>query len=273
MTDRKGGGGSPDIRRAAGALGAEVRGIDLALPLDQPLFAALKAAFLEHHVLVFPGQEHLTPDQISRFASLWGPLQTMPEGSPSLDGNREVFVLDFEGKKPPTDIWHSDLTLEERPPLGSVLLGRVIPIGGDTIFANQHLAYDALSDGMKAMLNGLNAVHDGHFWTRGGKFTIDQLPRSVHPVVRTHPETERKALYVNSAYTAHFEDMTQEESRPLLEWLWTHSVQPNFTFRHRWTQGDLLMWDNRSVQHFAVADYGTARRVMHRVTILGDRPR
>jgi taurine dioxygenase len=261
-----------DIRRISGALGAEVRGLDLALPISEQALAAVKRAFLEHHVLVVPDQGHLTPDQLSAFARLWGPLQSMPEGSPSLSGNREVFVLDFEGKAPPTDIWHSDLTLEERPPLGSVLLGRTIPVGGDTIFANQHLAYDLLSEGMRRMLDGLSAVHDGRFWTKSGKFTLDQLPQSVHPVIRTHPETGRKALFVNSAYTARLEDMTDEESQPLLSWLWQHSVQPNLTFRHRWTPGDLVMWDNRSVQHFAVADYGAARRVMHRVTILGDRP-
>lgn len=267
------GSATPVVRQVGGALGAEVRGLDLAKPLDPESVAALKTAFLKYHVLVIPGQGHITPEQLSAFASCWGPLQSMPPGSPSLTGHNEVFVLDFEGRKPPTDIWHSDLTLEERPPLGSVLLGRVIPIGGDTIFANQHLAYEMLSEGMRSMLDRLNAVHDGHFWAQNGKFTIDQLPRSVHPVIRVHPETGRRALYVNSAYTAHFEGMTIEESRPLLEWLWTHSVQPNFTFRHRWSEGDLVMWDNRSVQHFAVADYGTARRVMHRVTILGDRPK
>jgi taurine dioxygenase len=264
--------GLPDVQRVSGALGAEVRGLDLALPIGERALAALKLAFLEHHVLVIPDQGHLTPAQLSTFANLWGPLQSMPEGSPMLSGHREVFVLDFEGKKPPTDIWHSDLTLEERPPLGSILLGRVIPVGGDTIFANQHLAYDLLSEGMQRLLSGMRAVHDGHFWTTAGKFTLDQLPCSVHPVVRTHPETGRKALFVNSAYTARFEDMTPEESEPLLSWLWRHSVQPNLTFRHRWRQGDLVMWDNRSVQHFAVADYGSARRVMHRLTILGDRP-
>jgi taurine dioxygenase len=262
------------VRRLGGTFGAEITGLDLSAQLDETTVDALRRTFLEHCVLVFPGQGHLTPAQQAAFASRWGELQLMPEGSPVLGGQREVFVLDFEGRRPPTDVWHSDLTLTVRPPMATVLLGRVIPIGGDTLFASQYLAYEAFSDGMKAMLEGLRAVHTGKYWAKNGTtFEEDELPRSAHPVVRTHPETGRRALYVNSAYTSHFEGMTVEESRPLLDWLCSHSVQPNFTFRHRWSEGDLLMWDNRCLQHFAVADYGSARRVMHRVVILGDEPR
>jgi taurine dioxygenase len=261
-------------RALGGSIGAEVGGLDLSAPLDESTARALRQLFLQHCVLVFPEQGHLSPAQQVAFARHWGELQTMPEGSPLLEGQREVFVLDFEGRKPPTDIWHSDLTLTARPPMSTILLGRVIPVGGDTLFANQYLAYEQLSEGMKAILEGLRAVHTGKHWAKSAaRFDEEELPHSVHPVVRTHPETGRKALYVNAAYASHFEGMTIDESRPLLEWLCTHSVQPNFTFRHRWSAGDLLMWDNRCLQHFAVADYGAAKRVMHRVVVLGDEPR
>jgi taurine dioxygenase len=261
------------IRPLGGALAAEVCGIDLAADVDEATMAALKEAYLTYCLLVFPDQGHLTPETHSKFASRWGDLHYMPEGSPYVEGHPEVLVLDFEGRKPPTDKWHSDVSMDECPPMGSLLLGRVIPVGGDTIFANQYLAYEALSDGMKAMLDGMKAVHTGDTFAKDGGFDADKLPRSTHPVVRTHPETGRKALYVNSVYTRNFEGMAVEESQPLLQWLCTHCVQPNFTYRHHWTVGDLIFWDNRCLQHFGVHDYGLARRVMHRVTVLGDKPR
>jgi taurine dioxygenase len=256
----------------SGALGARADGVDLSLPLDDSMMALLKDAFLRHCVLIFPRQDALTPEQQVAFAARWGEVHLMPTPDKCLDGNRAVLVLDTHGERPVTDQWHSDVTMEECPPLGSFLLARVVPVGGDTIFANQYLAYDALSDGMKRLLDGLHALHNGDNFARAGNYDPATFPSSVHPVVRTHPETGRKALFVNPVYTSRFEGMTVAESRPLLDYLCAHSVQPNFTFRHRWTQGDLLMWDNRCLQHFAVADYGSSPRTMHRVTVLGDRP-
>ncbi len=263
---------APTITPLSGALGARVDGIDLR-DVDDAVMTELNAAFLDHCVLVFPGQQGLTPEEQVAFAGRWGKVHHMLTPEACLDGNLAVLVLDFQGRKPPTDKWHSDVTMEECPPKATFLLGRTIPTGGDTIFANQYLAYDALSDGMKKMLDGLNAIHDGQNFAKAGGFDPSRFPSSLHPVVRTHPETGRKALFVNTTYTRHFENMTIEESQPLLDWLYDHSVQPNFTFRHHWTEGDLIMWDNRCLQHFAVADYGDQRRVMHRVTVLGDRPR
>jgi taurine dioxygenase len=162
--------------------------------------------------------------------------------------------------------------MEECPPLGSFLLARTVPVGGDTIFANQYLAYESLSEELRRVLDGLKAVHNGDVFAKSGGYDPGRFPSTVHPVVRTHPETGRKALFVNPVYTSHFEGMTKEESRPLLDFLCEHAVQPNFTFRHHWTQGDMLVWDNRCLQHFPVADYGSNPRTMHRVTVLGDRP-
>jgi taurine dioxygenase len=260
------------ITPLSGALGARIDGLDLR-DVDDDIMTLLNAAFLEHCVLVFPGQQAITPDQQVAFAARWGEVHQMLTPEACLEGNLKVLVLDFEGRKPPTDKWHSDVTMEETPPKATFLLGRTIPVGGDTIFANQYLAYEALSDGLKQLLDGLNAIHDGATFAKSGGFDPARFPSSVHPVVRTHPETGRKALFVNKSYTRHFEDWTEEESQPLLQWLYTHSVHPNFTFRHHWTEGDLIIWDNRCLQHFAVADYGTQRRTMHRVTVLGDRPR
>lgn len=258
----------------AGSLGAQVDGLDLSKPVDDATMEQLKQWFLDYSVLVYPSQD-ITPTQHADFAARWGDLHYMSTVQYMVDGNPAIVEIAYEGDVvPSTDVWHQDMMMEEKPPVASLLLARELPpYGGDTIFANQYMAYDSLSDGMKAMLDGLRAVNDGKLF--GPLVNLDpaKLPTSVHPVVRTHPETGKKALYVNSIFTRHFENMTVEESRPLLEWLYAHCSQPNFTFRHRWSKGDMLQWDNRCTQHYAVADYGRNRRVMHRATVLGDRPR
>ena len=255
-----------------GALGARVDGIDLARPLGDREIASLRAAFLDYCVLLFPGQGHITPAQQLAFARRWGEVILTPAPDKCHPEYPEILVLDTHGEKPVTDMWHSDITMEPVPPLGSFLLARTVPVGGDTIFANQYLAYDALSDGLKQALDGLKAWHTGDVFARNGGYDASALPRSLHPVIRTHPETGRKALFVNSVYTTCFEDMSEAESRGLLDYLCRHAVQPNFTFRHQWQEGDMLMWDNRCLQHFAVADYGAQPRTMHRLTIKGDKP-
>lgn len=269
MDPRDGSGLS--VRPLGGACGAKVTGIDLAGAVDDAAMSILRDAFLKHLVLVFPGQGHLGPEEQIAFASRWGDLHRMEPGN-YMDGYPELLELNFKGKKPTTDRWHSDMSMDVRPPMATFLLGRVIPVGGDTIYANQYLAYDGLSDAMKRMLDGMQALHTAEKFANDTGYDSSVLPETVHPVVRTHPETGRKALYVSLAYTRQFDGMTVEESAPLLDWLGHYCVQPNFTFRHRWTAGDLVIWDNRCLQHYAVADYGPAERVMHRITVVGERP-
>jgi taurine dioxygenase len=260
------------ITRLSGSLGAEIGGINLAEPIGADTMAELRAAFLEHSVLVFPGQK-ITPDQHTDFAALWGELHFMPTLHTRLERQAAIVEVNYRGARPTTDTWHSDMSMEERPPMASLLLAKETPpAGGDTMFASQYLAYDRLSEGMKSMLGSLRAVHDGAWFASAARVELSLLPTSVHPVVRTHPETGRKALYVNAFFTRHFENMTVEESAPLLQWLYAHCSQPNFTFRHRWSVGDLVMWDNRCVQHYAIADYDSTKRVMNRATVLGDKP-
>jgi taurine dioxygenase len=262
-----------EVLRLAGSLGAEVRGADLAdLPAEH--VESIHRAFLEHHVLVFRDQK-LGPDQLVAFGAHFGTLFVHPI-VPHLRGHPEVIEIRNRGKRfTITEVWHSDVTFDERPPMASALYALEVPeAGGDTLFANQHLAYERLSPGLRRMLEGLRAVHSGRgLGAVTGKGEAWKNHGQLHPVVRTHPETGRKALFVNRAFTIAFEDMTPEESRPLLELLWERATTPDLTFRHRWRPGDLVMWDNRSVQHYAVHDHGDAPRVLHRVTVEGDVPR
>ena len=268
----------------AGALGARVEGIDLAQPKSAATMARLKEVFLEYLVLVFPGQDHLTPDQQVHFASQWGDIQRSA-GMPA-DGRDDIVELATGGAKKirdadmpeaqklaRADIWHSDQSFEPCPPLGSFLLARTLPSrGGDTMFANQYLAYETLSEPIRRMLHGLRALHSGEgFNLAVGRDPADAL-RTLHPVVRRHPETGRSTLFVNRIWTHRIDGLSDAESRMLLDFLYAHASQPEFTFRHRWTPGDLLMWDNRCTQHYAINDYGQERRVMNRVTVLGDMP-
>jgi taurine dioxygenase len=175
---------------------------------------------------------------------------------------------------PLTQAWHSDFTFAVEPPSVSILMARILPpVGGDTMFANQQLAYDTLSDTMKGIVGRLRAFHQGtvSYAERQG-IPLSQI-EAVHPVVRTHPETGRRSLYVNAVYTKRIVGMSEEESAPLLAFLFEHAVRPEFTYRHRWLEGDLLMWDNRAVQHAVIGDVGGAERVLHRLTLKGDAPR
>jgi taurine dioxygenase len=273
------------ITRLAGSLGAAIAGLDLAQPASAELIQTLRQAFLEHLVLVFPGQAHLTPAQHVAFARHWGTLQTMPAGH--LPGHPELIeIAARRGVKPSnanperrahetaklarTDIWHSDQTYEPHPVIGSLLLARELPgAGGDTMFANQYDAFETLSAGMQALLRNLRAMHSGEGYYRLMGLDPADAPVTAQPVARVHAETGRTALYVNRVWTRQFEGMTIEESQPLLNYLYAHAVEPGFTFRHRWQLGDLVIWDNRAVQHYAIDDYGMETRIMHRATILG----
>jgi taurine dioxygenase len=264
-----------EIRRLAGALGAEILGVDLSrsIPAQE-----IRRAFLEHQVVFFRDQK-LDPAQLMAFARTMGKPIEYPfvKGIPGFPEVIEVKKLEHE-RHNFGGIWHSDTAYLDEPPMGSMLLAREIPpYGGDTEFASQYLAYEALSAGMKQLLAGLKAVNSSSKAdvTRTREDRVkDQARRyeAEHPVVRTHPETGRKALYVNFGHTVRFAGMTEEESAPLLEFLFRHQVKPEFTCRFQWRVGSLAFWDNRCAQHNPVNDYHGHRRVMHRVTLAGDRP-
>ena len=271
-----------EIRRLAGALGAEVLGVQLNQELSAGVAAEVRKAFLEHQVIFFRDQA-LTPAQFMAFAQRMGTPIEYPFVK-GIDGFPEVIeVKKLEHERSNFGgIWHSDTSYLQEPPIGSMLLARELPpYGGDTIFASQYLAYEALSEGMRRVLERLVAVNssakadvtktrEDRVKERGAR--SEELV-AEHPVVRTHPETGRKALYVNVAHTARFKGMTEEESLPLLNFLFQHQVKPEFTCRFQWRAGSLAFWDNRCVQHNPVNDYHGHRRVMHRITLAGERPR
>ena len=174
---------------------------------------------------------------------------------------------------PLTQLWHSDFSYARRPPKLSILVARTLPpVGGDTMFANQYAAYDSLSEGMKRLLTGLRAVNQGTALALESGLSEEDV-MWTHPVVRNHPETGRKSLFVNADYTKRFEDMTEAESAPLLRYLYEQGSRAEFTYRHRWQEGDVLMWDNRAVLHAVIGDVGGAERSLHRVAVAGDEPR
>ena len=278
------------IHPVSPALGAEVAGVDLSRRLGAEEFDAVHRALLDHGV-VFLRNQDLEPRDLIGFAGRFGPLNVHPMMKP-LDGYPAILEI----AKNPEDrnnfggSWHTDLSYLERPALASLLYAKEIPpVGGDTLFASMYLAYEALSEGLKGLLSGLRAVHDtrriytpdaqgrsegtiGDAASMRRNRPEDQHEEAVHPVVRTHPETGRKALYVNCNFTSRFEDMTEAESAPLLGFLFAHLPRPEFTCRFRWSEGAVALWDNRCTQHYALNDYHGHRRVMHRISIEGDRP-
>jgi taurine dioxygenase len=270
-----------DVRPIAGALGAEVHGVDIARPLDHEVVAEVRLAFLDHLVIFFRNQT-LTPQQQLGFAERLGEPMEYPQlkGLPDCPLITPVIKLEHE-RVNFGGVWHSDTAYLERPPMGSMLYALEIPpYGGDTLFANQYLAYETLSEGLKKALAGLVGINTSTK-ADASKTREDRLRDAgaelkvlvgEHPVVRTHPETGRKALYVNVGHTTGFKGWTEDESRPLLELLFAHQVRPEFTCRFRWAPGSLAFWDNRCAQHNPVNDYHGFRRVMHRVTLAGDRP-
>jgi taurine dioxygenase len=273
-----------DVRRLTGALGATVHGLDLSEELPADTIADIRQAFVDHHVLVFRDQD-LTPEQQMAFGRRFGELDTHPfvVGSSSHPEVIDVVtqpddVINFGGG------WHTDVTFLEEPDLGSILYAVDVPdAGGDTLFSNQHAAYDALSEAMKEVLDGLIAFHSaGPQYGDGGLSTksksVDtknaELAGQIvaHPVIRTHPESGRKGLYVNGAFTISLGGFHGDESRTLLRFLLEHAIKERFTCRVAWEPGTLTMWDNRSVQHYALHDYAGQRRHMRRITVKGDRP-
>ncbi len=274
------------IRPISGALGAEISDINLAKcanSIDQ-----IKSAFLKYHVLVFREQT-LNPIEIKNFAKYFGPLETHPYIK-GLDEHPEVAPIIKEANEKINfgGGWHTDMSFLPRPPLGSLLYAIDTPeFGGDTLFANQHAAYESLSDYMKEFVGQLKGLHSAasQYGLNGDSEKRLEARKSMslgisekahaqvsHPVVRTHPESGLRALYINRPFTERLEGLRSSESKALLSFLLSHCEEPKFTCRVRWEPGTVTLWDNRIVQHYALNDYDGERREMHRVTIRGDRP-
>lgn len=235
-------------------------------------WARLDDLFVEHHVLVFPDQE-LTPEDQLAFASLWGPLVRHPYAG--MAEYPELIELTNVGKERDLNQhWHSDMTYEAAPPKLTMLYARATPsIGGDTAFANQELAYNDLSDGLRATLDGLHALHTADAVAAVYGRDRADAPRAVHPVVRTHDQSRRRSLYLSRLFTRQLVGWTRAESAPLLEYLFEHSARPEYQARHRWHTGDLVMWDNRCLLHFAVHDHADDEpRTLHRCQVAGPEP-
>ena len=272
-----------EVHRIAGALGAEVSGVDLARDLDDATVAEIRRIWLDNCVVFFRNQE-LAPAQFLELAKRFGEPIEYPFLK-GLDGFPEIITvaklehekINFGG------VWHSDTSYLDLPPMATMLIAREVPpVGGDTLFANQYLAYDTLSEGMKRLLDGLVALNASAkadvTRTREDRMKDSNNPQArkdyvaEHPVVRTHPETGRKALYVNVAHTVRFTDMSEAESAPILDYLFRHQIRPEFTCRFHWEPGSIAFWDNRCAQHNPVNDYHGYRRLMHRITLKGDKP-
>ena len=277
--------GTARLEILAPAIGARIDGVDLSQPLDDSDIVAIRRLFLAHRVIFFEDQ-NLSPQQHRDFAGRFGEFQIHPfyQAHPEC---RELVVLDT-GEYNPTDNdhWHTDMTYSHEPPMAGILYSRLIPAhGGDTLWADMHAAYLALSDSLRSLLRPLDAVHDlakafppDHRAVRA--FNTDQYaqkmtanPPVLHPVIRTHPETDEDCLFVNEGFTTAIQGLTKKESDDLLAFLFTHVHRPEFSVRWRWKPNTLAMWDNRSTQHYAVNDYLPHRRVMHRATLKGSRPR
>jgi taurine dioxygenase len=269
-----------DVRRFAPALGAEIRGVQLADGIDPETYREIRRAFLEHQVLFFKEQRELPPAVQVAIGRMFGELHVHP-AAPSMPGHPEVFEIHAhkDSKVANGEFWHSDVSCDEIPPLGTMLQIHILPeIGGDTLFANMYAAYEALSPPLKQMLTGLTATHGsehvyrGRYSDRGVDDRGKVYPQAVHPVVRTHPETLRKALYVNRTFTTRINELEPAESDAILGMLFNHCEQIDFQIRFRWQRNDMAFWDNRYVMHHAVWDYWPHERKGRRVTIKGDRP-
>ena len=279
-------------RRLSAHTGACIEGIDTSRPLSAGQVTSVLRILGDNCVVLFRGT-HLTPQEHVAFSRQFGPLEKHVMSDVfGLPGIPEMLVISnvvedgkHKGAIYAGQYWHSDVSYMEKPSVGSLLLCREMPeVGGDTLFANMYMAYDTLSDTLKGILGGLHAVHDYNkvYETHFSKFkerpplTAEQrakAPPRSHPMVRTHPVTGRKALYVNPGFTTGIVGMAKEESDPILEFLFRHSTRPEFTYRHKWLVDDLVFWDNRCVMHYAMADYdNSVRRHMHRTTVAGDQP-
>lgn len=268
----------------AGTLGAEISGVDLTEPLDDETFGEIHQALLDHLVIFFRDQA-ITPEQQIAFGQRFGTLHIHPF-IPTLEGYQEVIRLESSDEGPgemayQSNTWHTDLTYEARPPMASILHGIEIPAaGGDTMWNNLYAAYEGLSPQMRTFVDDLTAVHNivasmppdfmDQSWAPKQLERLQQkTPPVEHPVVRTHPETGRRCLFVNRNFTSHIKGLTRAESDALLAFLYEHVEQPEYVVRFKWQKNSLAMWDNRCTQHYALVDY-RSKRIMHRVTVCGE---
>jgi len=273
------------ISRLTPALGAIVAGVNLAEDLSQPTIDRLGELLLQHQVLFFR-ESPLTPQQQCRFAARFGALHIHPI-YPLLPDLPEIMVIDtHENFRPDNDNWHTDVTFAETPPLAGILAAKQLPsVGGDTLWSSNRAAYEALSAPIKRLLEGLTAEHSvvksfpADRWGTDAAYkaryerAVAKHPPVTHPVVRTHPVTGAKGLFVNEGFTTHIHELERRESDALLAFLFAHAARPEFTIRWQWRVDDVAFWDNRVTHHYAVADYLPERRIMHRATVIGDRPR
>jgi alpha-ketoglutarate-dependent taurine dioxygenase len=282
-----------DVRPLSASIGAEIRGVDLR-DVDDATISEIRRIWLDRKVVFFPGQ-HLDERAHQAFGERFGELTEGHPVVPGVDGFPNIFEIDYSKARQLYgsygDVatrsrgihWHTDVTFVQRPPAGSVLRAVVIPdAGGDTAFSDQQAAFEALSPALGEFLSTLHAVHDGRAQFKNvldqvgeGQWEGDKLPELepvVHPVVRVHPETEAKTLFVNPGFTSHIVELDRAESDALLSFLYAHSVRPEFVVRYHWQAGDVGFWDNRATQHSVVGDFGDQHRVIQRVTIKGDVP-
>ena len=260
-------------------IGAEVSGIDLTKSLGNQQFQELHDALMEHSVLFFRNQ-NVDVEQHKNFGRLFGDLHIHP-GSPPPPGHPEILIVhaDKDSKHIAGENWHSDVTCDAEPPMGSILQLREVPkSGGDTLFASMEAAYDDLSERMKIYLDGLNATHSGEQIYRGRynnqkhDDTNVTYPRNVHPVVRTHPVTGRKSIFVNKTFTTHINEIPKAENDSVLAFLYSHCAKPDYQVRFKWQPHSIAFWDNRCVQHLALWDYYPQVRSGYRVSVKGDKP-
>jgi taurine dioxygenase len=289
-----------EVRPLAGTIGAQILGVDLTRALDVKTFSEIHAAFLDHLVVFLPQKQALTPNHLQRFSQHFGELDkapfVFPFKLPSIEGYPEV----YNNIKPASDaginiggFWHADVTYRSKPHMAAVFYAKEVPDhGGDTMFANQYLAYETLPQDLQEKLSNMQSVHssamphgqerarfasvsrnhvpadgDRAFASSGHELANVEVIENTHPVVRIHPHTGRKVLYVNRAFTSRFVGMSEAESLPLLEELWLHASRPEFTCRYRWQQHTVGVWDNCATQHYAINDYFGQRRHMQRVAI------
>ncbi len=266
------------VRPVTVAIGAEVAGIDLSRPLGNQQFQEVHDALMAHQVLFFRDQK-LTLDQHKAFGRLFGELAVHPN-TPGPDGHPEILPVhaDANSKRIAGERWHSDVSCDPEPPMGSILNLKIVPpVGGDTVFASMYAAYDALSPGMKTYLAGLTAIHDGSMnYGRTNRLIgangPQSFPRAEHPVIRTHPVTGRQAIFVTPVFTMAIKDVPENESTRIVEFLYVHCGRPHWQVRFRWEADSVAFWDNRCVQHIAMWDYFPRVRSGFRVTVKGDKP-
>lgn len=261
-------------------LGAEVYGVDLSKPVPDDQFAEIKAAFLQYQVLFFKDQSEIPPEEHIAFGKRFGPLHAHP-AAPTMEGYPEIFEIHAtkNSKVANGEFWHSDVSCDETPPLGTMLQLHILPpCGGDTMFSDMYAAYETLSDPIKGMIDGLSARHTsehifkGRYSDRGKSDEDIDCPEAVHPIVRTHPDTGRKSLFVNRTFTTKILGLSDSESDAILAMLFEHAEHINFQIRFRWSLHDMAFWDNRCCMHRAIWDYWPEERKGRRVTVKGDRP-